>query len=82
MGSCFSSLPRYTLEEVKTHNDDTSCWIVAHGYVYDATEFLNKHPVGSKPILDKAGKDATVDFNFHRSKSQKEWNKYRIGIVI
>ena len=81
MGKHFSSLPRYTWEEVKTHNNSKSCWIVAHGYVYDATAFLNKHPVGSKPILDKAGKDATIDFDFHGPKSQKEWNKYRIGIV-
>lgn len=37
---------RYSLEEIAKHNNEESCWLVAHGYVYDATDFLNLHPAG------------------------------------
>ena len=29
------------MEEIEQHNNAGACWIVAHGNVYDATEFLD-----------------------------------------
>lgn len=32
----------YTLEEIKSHNDGRSCWLVIHDKVYDVTKFLEE----------------------------------------
>lgn len=33
--------------QVAQHNSSLSAWVVAHGDVYDSTDFLNKHPAGA-----------------------------------
>ena len=35
------------LHQVAQHKSSLSAWVVAHGDVYDSTEFLNKHPAGA-----------------------------------
>ena len=45
------------------------------------TEFIKKHPIGSAPIIRKAGQDCTEDFNFHRESGKKVWKKYKIGYI-
>lgn len=50
-----STKTRFTMEEIAKHNTVDSCWIVAHGNVYDATNFLSLHPAGAKPLLSRAG---------------------------
>ena len=71
--------PQFTMEEVARHNTRESCWLVVRGVVYDVTPALGSHPPGAGAILQGAGKDATEDFDFHSSKAQKAWKKYRIG---
>ncbi len=72
----------FTKEEIAAHNSEESCWIVAHGRVYDVTSFLNDHPAGPKCILKRAGGvDASQDYDFHSSKGHKLWKKYEIGKV-
>lgn len=50
---------KLTGEQVSSHNNSDSCWVIVHGRAYDVTEFLPEHPGGSKIILKYAGKDAT-----------------------
>mmetsp|Transcript_19866 Transcript_19866/g.27724 ORF Transcript_19866/g.27724 Transcript_19866/m.27724 type:complete len:218 (+) Transcript_19866:126-779(+) len=69
----------YTMEHVSKHNCASSCWLVSHGIVYDATQFLDLHPAGRTSILRRGGVDATRDFDFHSSSAQRIWKKYRIG---
>eukprot|EP00211_Chloroparvula_japonica_P011194 CAMPEP_0119125322 /NCGR_PEP_ID=MMETSP1310-20130426/4641_1 /TAXON_ID=464262 /ORGANISM="Genus nov. species nov., Strain RCC2339" /LENGTH=80 /DNA_ID=CAMNT_0007115381 /DNA_START=53 /DNA_END=295 /DNA_ORIENTATION=+ len=71
------------MAEVARHNTRGSCWLVANGNVYDVTKYLrsNEHPPGARPILRKAGTDATEDFDFHSSEGQSVWDQYRIGRV-
>lgn len=76
------STREYTREEVARHNSEESCWIIAHGFVYDVTPFLSMHPAGAKSILRHAGTDATEDFDFHDCKSQKLWTRYCIGRLV
>lgn len=52
----------YTLADIATHADTTSCWTAVNGSVYELTEWANRHPGGSKPILFMCGKDATENF--------------------
>eukprot|EP01062_Namystynia_karyoxenos_P005217 TRINITY_DN11836_c0_g1_i1.p1 TRINITY_DN11836_c0_g1~~TRINITY_DN11836_c0_g1_i1.p1 ORF type:complete len:252 (+),score=37.98 TRINITY_DN11836_c0_g1_i1:124-879(+) len=56
----------YTREEVATHCTPDSCWLVAHGKVYDATPILQKHPGGEMVLLSKAGEDCSKEYDFHR----------------
>ncbi|KAF4670450.1 Delta 8 Fatty Acid Desaturase [Perkinsus chesapeaki] len=58
-----AQLPSFTWEEVAKHSSRESCWIVVHGYVYDLTSWLDRHPGGILPILNCAGDvDATDVF--------------------
>lgn len=36
-------------------------WIVIDNYVYDVTNFSNKHPGGKVILLNNVGQDATVN---------------------
>ncbi|KAF4119344.1 L-lactate dehydrogenase (cytochrome) [Geosmithia morbida] len=49
--------------EVSRHSDETSCWIVIHGKVWDVTDFLHEHPGGTGVILKRAGRDATEAYD-------------------
>lgn len=55
-------LPEYTIHQIAEHNTENDLWISIHGYVYDLTLFLEKHPGGKKPLLGMAGKEATEYF--------------------
>jgi len=51
----------YTMEDVSTNADETSCWVVYKNSVYDVTSFITKHP-GREAILQGCGKDL-VEYN-------------------
>jgi cytochrome b involved in lipid metabolism len=51
----------YTMEEVKEHRDETNCWTVYQGRIYDITDYAKVHPGGRKIFLGK-GKDCTQLF--------------------
>ena len=73
----------FTMCEVRRHNRREDCWLVAHKRVYDATSFIDSHPAGPDPILLRAGKDVTSDYDFHSSVSQKRyWKPLQIGRVV
>mmetsp|Transcript_49899 Transcript_49899/g.160352 ORF Transcript_49899/g.160352 Transcript_49899/m.160352 type:complete len:544 (+) Transcript_49899:105-1736(+) len=77
------SLQQYSMEEVQSHNDEQSCWVVIDGFVVDATLFLNKHPGGASRISNMAGKDATDAFTTigHSNAAKKLVAHYAIGTV-
>ena len=52
----------YTLEDVSQHNTNGDRWIVIDGRVYNVSEFIEKHPGGTKPLEYHSGKDATKSF--------------------
>lgn len=54
---------QFSLEEVSKHNKEGDLWVVVNGDVLDLTAFLYEHPGGKMPIMNWAGKDATVEFN-------------------
>ncbi len=62
---------QYTMCQVRRHCTADSCWLIAHGKVYDVTRMVKKHPGGERSILRHAGKESTEDFDFH-SKSGKK----------
>ena len=69
--------------QIRRHNNLASCWIVASGFVYDASDFIQSHPGGIKSILRYAGgqKDTMEDMAFHTAHARKLWKDMRIGKV-
>lgn len=77
-----AELNKFTMCQVRRHNTRGDCWLVAHGKVYDATNFMGRHPAGVEPILKRAGADATVDYDFHSNKARKKtWAPLLLGKV-
>lgn len=69
----------FTQGEVAEHCTAESCWLIAHGKVYDVTNWLDKHPAGAKAILSHAGTDSTEDFEFHSRSAKSLWESFYIG---
>ena len=74
----------YTLKEVSQHNTLNDSWIIYNKNVYNITEYLNKHPVGSSLILDFSAEDITnkFEFNQHSNNAYNILDKYKIGIIM
>eukprot|EP01147_Barroeca_monosierra_P007870 gene7870-9978_t len=74
----------FTMCQVRRHNTEGDCWLVAHRKVYDVTPFVANefHRAGMQSIIRKAGKDVSRDFDFHSGRAKKQlWSKYMIGVV-
>lgn len=80
-GSDKQRIRYYTRCQVRRHNSDKSCWLEAHGKVYDVTSMVRSHPGGARAILRHAGTESTQDFEFHSAKAQKLWKKMQIGKI-
>jgi 4-hydroxysphinganine ceramide fatty acyl 2-hydroxylase len=51
------TLPTIPLEEVRSHNNEKSCYVTIGERVFDVTSFLEDHPGGGDLILEYGGKD-------------------------
>jgi cytochrome b involved in lipid metabolism len=74
----------YTMAEVATHNNASSCWSVVGGVVYDLTAWVKKHPGGAQAILSICGKDGTQAFTGKHMGDQKPeamLATFKIGVV-
>ena len=54
-----NTTPSYILSEVSKHNNQTSCWTVIDGKIYDITSYIFSHPAGVNKIMKGCGIDAT-----------------------
>lgn len=50
----------YTWEEVQKHRDRNDQWLVVNRKVYNISQWVKRHPGGSRVIGHYAGEDATV----------------------
>jgi cytochrome b involved in lipid metabolism len=62
----------YTMQEVEKHASQEDCWVAINGKVCNLTQFMAIHPGGVQPILSKAGKDATSEWNAIHNKDAIE----------
>lgn len=76
-----SELHVFSMDEVRQHTAPDDVWMTAHGKVYDVTDVVDHHPGGKRSILRHAGRECTVDFDFHSKAGQQLWAKYQIGIL-
>ena len=76
----------YTLEDVASHSNASSCWISRAGKVYDVSGFLNDHPGGDDLILNHTGKDVEdamrdEDEHVHSESAYEMLEEYLIGRI-
>lgn len=60
------SLPLVSLEELRTHASEASCWVVLNGVVYDVTDFAREHPGGAEALFGAGGQDISTFWNHYR----------------
>lgn len=79
-----AALSQYTLVQVATHADGTSCWTVVNGGVYDLTAWIAQHPGGEEAIRSICGKDGSAAFNGQhggQDKQEKILESFKIGTL-
>jgi cytochrome b involved in lipid metabolism len=66
-----SSPAAFTMDAIKTHNSQASCWAAVDNKVYDLTKWIGAHPGGPGRIIKLCGTDATSAFhNEHHTEKQ------------
>ena len=46
-----------SLDEMRKHTTEESCWIAVRGEVFDVTPFIDEHPGGFDIIISNTGKE-------------------------
>lgn len=74
-------LREFTSEEIESHDNENSCWLIIDGSVYDATKYLEEHPGGEFVLLDNGGQDATEAFENqgHSDDAREILKSFKIG---
>lgn len=69
--------------ELAEHKTRASCWVTIGAYVYDVTDYLDKHKAGADSILKYAGEDITYHVQFHSKMMMKLLKQhYLIGKLV
>jgi cytochrome b involved in lipid metabolism len=71
-----------SMAEVKKHASASSCWSIVDGEVFDLTKWINRHPGGSRRILDMCGRDGSAAFHGQHGSSGRATqilNGYSLG---
>ena len=71
----------FTKEEINELITDNRIIIIANDKVYDATEFLNRHPGGKFVLNSAVGKISDKHFNMHPEHAKQKWALYQIGVL-
>ncbi len=75
----------FSMDQVKQANLETNCWAVVSGGVYNLTDWIAKHPGGSKAIISLCGTDGTDAFISKHGSSDKAkaaLASFKIGDLI
>lgn len=84
ISSATTTVTTYSMQDVMTHANESSCWTVIRGKVYDLTSYVKQHPGGSKAVLRMCGTDGTANFTSqHGGKKGPESSlaKFEIGVL-
>ena len=73
--------PFITRATLAQHGTREDCWMSISGKVYDVTKYLEDHPGGEEVLIDRAGKDATEDFEDvgHSNEARKQLKAFEKG---
>lgn len=53
----------YTTADIAIHADQTDCWYLLYGVVYDMTNYIDQHPGGVRRIFQECGTNATAVYS-------------------
>ena len=69
------------MAKLAEHSDRSDVWMSIHGKVYNVTKYLDDHPGGEEVLLDRAGKDATEDYEDvgHSNEARKALIPLEVG---
>jgi len=70
-----------SMADVESHNTQEDVWMVIHDKVYNVTKYLDDHPGGEEVLMDRAGQNATEDFEDvgHSRDARKQLDKFEVG---
>ena len=68
--------------DVRAHASPRALWCTQRGRVYDLTTWLDRHPGGRQALLNRGGKDADEDLDFHSARGQALWETVFIGRLV
>ena len=75
----------FTAEQVAAHDSVDDTWVSVDGAVYDLTSWIPRHPGGSIPLRQYAGRDMTDAFRAYHGpdgKASKTLRSYYVGDLI
>lgn len=82
------NMPAYfTREQVRKHDNESSCWVILEGRVFDVSQFILDHPGGAETLLEYAGQDISsifhdADIHAHSQVATSILESYLIGHII
>jgi len=70
-----------TRAQVAEHTERDDVWQIIHNKVYNISKYLEDHPGGEEVLLDRAGADATEDYEDvgHSNEARKKLNEFEVG---
>lgn len=77
-----SAAAALSMAEVRKHASASSCWSVVDGEVFDLTKWINRHPGGTRRILDMCGRDGSAAYHGQHGNSGRAsqiLNGYSLG---
>ena len=83
-GLTSTTTPTYSMSDVASHKDATSCYSIISGSVYNLTMWVNLHLGGRGAILGLCGIDGTTAFMNKHHGALKQMNilaRYKIGVL-
>ncbi|KAL7687113.1 putative fatty acid desaturase, cytochrome b5-like heme/steroid binding domain superfamily [Plasmopara halstedii] len=79
------NITTYTWQDVAKHNTAKSAWVIIRGFVYDVTEWADRHPGGRELVLLHSGRECTDTFNMYHpfsNRADKILAKYVVGKLV
>ncbi len=76
--------PRSSLSDLAKHATREDVWLAIHDKVYSVSKYLDEHPGGEEVLMDRAGQDATEDFEDvgHSKDARKQLDKFEVGELL
>jgi len=73
--------PYIPMAKLAEHSSNTDLWMAINNKVYNVTEYMDEHPGGEEVLMDKAGMDATMEFEDvgHSNDARNTLAKFMVG---
>jgi hypothetical protein len=71
-----------SLDEMRKHTTEESCWIAVRGEVFDVTPFIDEHPGGFDIIISNTGKRGGERGREEEMESMNRWAHRRNRVLL